>query len=65
MKAILWMLGKLGMKKVPSFGAFKSIQKNIRENVGIPTTQHLSPKGNVFSFNDPCALIAKVSLYFQ
>ena len=61
MKALLWMLGELGIKKVPSYEALKSIQKHVRENVGIPTTQHQSPKGNVFSFNDPSALIAKVS----
>jgi len=64
MKALLWMLGELGIKKVPSYEAFKNIQKRIRESVGIPTTQNQSPKGNVFSVNDPSALIAKVSTQF-
>ena len=64
MKAILWILGELGINKVPSYSVFKSIQKNIQENMCILMTQHLLPKENIFSFNNLCALIAKVSHHF-
>ncbi|KAF9044483.1 hypothetical protein BJ165DRAFT_1347605, partial [Panaeolus papilionaceus] len=59
MRTLLWMLWELGIKHVPSYDAFKTIQQSVRESVGVGTTQLQSPKGNIFSFNNPCKLIAK------
>ncbi|PPQ75136.1 hypothetical protein CVT24_010098, partial [Panaeolus cyanescens] len=59
MRTMLWMLKELGIRNVPSYDSFKKIQKEVRQNAGITTSQRQSPKGNLFSFNNPCDLIAK------
>jgi len=61
MKVLLWLLGELGVKQVPSFVTLRKIQKSLREDCGVPTIQWMSPKGNVFSFNDPRVLVSNVS----
>ena len=65
MKVLLWLLQEIGVPKVPSFDALKKIQKKIKEEHIVPTTQWMSPKGNAFSFNDPRAIIANVSVFRQ
>lgn len=63
MKVLLWLLRELGVKEVPSFDGLRKMQKSLREKRGIPTTNLMTPKGNVFSFNDPGTLIANVSIW--
>lgn len=63
MKVILWLLRELGVKEVPSFDALRKMQKLLQERQGIPTINWMTPKGNVFSFNDPITLIANVSTH--
>lgn len=63
MKVILWLLTEVGVKHVPSFDAVQTFQKDLRDDSGVPTIQWKSSKGNVFSFNDPQALVANVSIY--
>ncbi|KAG5649389.1 hypothetical protein H0H81_004167, partial [Sphagnurus paluster] len=57
MKVVLWLLRELGVKHVPSFDALRKAQKGLQKKNGIPTVQWKSPKGNAFSFNDPCILV--------
>lgn len=61
MRVLLWLLREAGVKKVPSFDALRKSQRDIRTQGGVPTIPYTSPKGNVFSFNDPRAIIANVS----
>jgi hypothetical protein len=61
MKVLLWLLGELGVKQIPSFTALRNIQKSLREECGVPTIHWMSPKGNAFSFNDPRVLVSNVS----
>lgn len=65
MKALLWLLCELGIKHVPLFAALKKVQDEVRNNVGIPTIQKKSPKGNVYFFNDPCAIVANVGQFLK
>ncbi|KAF9034577.1 hypothetical protein BJ165DRAFT_1534008 [Panaeolus papilionaceus] len=58
MKTILWLLREAGIKFVPSFSALRQVQKNITDKKLVPTIQWKSPKGNIFSFNDPRSIIA-------
>jgi len=60
MKAILWMLQEIGVR-VPTYTRFRGMQQKIREKSGVTTINWKSPKGNIFSFNDPRAIIANVS----
>jgi hypothetical protein len=65
MKVLLWLLREIGVPRVPSFDALRKIQKKIKKQEIVPTTQWMSPKGNAFSFNDPRAIIANVSFFPQ
>ncbi|EDR03329.1 uncharacterized protein LACBIDRAFT_307447 [Laccaria bicolor S238N-H82] len=58
MKMFLWLLREVGVKRVPSFDGLRKVQKGLRKESGIPTIHWMLPKGNAFSFNDPCALVA-------
>ncbi|KAF9455571.1 hypothetical protein BDZ94DRAFT_1303006 [Collybia nuda] len=58
MRVLLWLLREVGVKKVPSFDALRKSQKHLRTQSSVPTIPCVSPKGNVFSFNDPRTLIA-------
>ena len=61
MKVFLWVLGEAGVPDVPSFYHLRQVQASIRKASGVPTTQQKSPKGNVYSINDPRTLVAMVS----
>jgi hypothetical protein len=61
MKVLLWLLREVGVQNVPSFGSLRKIQKELREDSGVPTVHWMSPKGNAFSFNDVRTLVANVS----
>ncbi|KAF7312000.1 hypothetical protein MIND_00211900 [Mycena indigotica] len=58
MRVILWIMRETGAQDVPSLEGLNRVQKEIRAKSGIPTLPCLSPLGNVFFMNDPCALIA-------
>lgn len=59
-KMILWVMRECGARDVPSFKAFRAMQKHIRDFCGVTTTPHKSDIGNVFHVNDIRDMIAKV-----
>jgi len=61
MNVFLWVLCEAGARDVPSLYHPRHVQTTLRQSCGILTTQHKSPKGNVYSINDPCTLVAMVS----
>ncbi|KAF7316136.1 hypothetical protein MIND_00131700 [Mycena indigotica] len=58
MRVILWIMRETGAQDVPSLEGLNRVQKEIRVESGIPTLPCLSPLGNVFFMNNPCAIIA-------
>ncbi len=60
MKVFLWILNEAGARDVPSFYHLRQAQASIRKAAGIPTIKHQSPKGNIYSTNDPRTLVAMV-----
>ncbi|XP_006462267.1 hypothetical protein AGABI2DRAFT_47524, partial [Agaricus bisporus var. bisporus H97] len=58
MKSILWLLRAVNVKNVPSFAGLRKAQSDLQKEAGVVTYHRRSPKGNMFSFNDPRALIA-------
>ena len=61
MKVFLWIMKEAGAEDVPSFYQLQKMQKELRAQSGIRTTQFQSAQGNVFFVNDPRDIIAKVS----
>lgn len=62
-KMILWIMEACGAKDVPSFNAFRAMQKQIRLTAGVKSEPHKSDLGNLFYVNDIRDLIAKVILF--
>ena len=60
MNVFLWILHEGGARNVPSLYHLRKVQASLRKSTGVPTTQHKSPKGNVYSMNDPRTLVAMV-----
>ncbi|KAF7315983.1 hypothetical protein MIND_00115300 [Mycena indigotica] len=58
MRVILWIMRETGAQDIPSLEGLNRVQKEIRAESGIPTLPCLSPLGNVFFMNDPCAIVA-------
>jgi len=61
MNVFLWILREAGARDVPSMYGFRQMQTSIRRLCGVPTLQIKSPKGNIYSINDPRTLVAMVS----
>ncbi|KAJ6538143.1 hypothetical protein B0H19DRAFT_1213675 [Mycena capillaripes] len=59
LKMILWIMNACGAKDVPSFNAFRAMQKHIRKTTGVRSEPHKSDLGNFFYVNDIRDLIAK------
>ncbi|KAL6309761.1 hypothetical protein BKA93DRAFT_746070 [Sparassis latifolia] len=59
MRVFLWILRETGARDVPSFDGLHKLQKKLRDQCGIPTNPYKSPRGNVFYYNDPRAIVAK------
>ena len=60
MNVFLWILREGGARNVPSLYHLRKVQASLRKSTGVPTTQPKSPKGNVYSMNDPRTLVAMV-----
>lgn len=60
MNAFLWVLREGGARDVPTLYHLRQVQASLRQSTGVSTTQHKSSKGNVYSMNDPRALVAMV-----
>jgi hypothetical protein len=61
MNVFLWILQEAGAWDIPSLHCLREVQASIQKSSGVPTMQHTSPKGNVYSMNDPRTLVAMVS----
>ncbi|KAJ7622956.1 hypothetical protein B0H17DRAFT_1164467 [Mycena rosella] len=59
LKMILWIMQECGAKDVPSFNAFRAMQKHSRDTTGVKSEAHKSDLGNLFYVNDIRDLIAK------
>ncbi|KAF8951656.1 hypothetical protein BDZ97DRAFT_1683873 [Flammula alnicola] len=55
MKVLLWILREVGARDVPTLYRLRQVQATLRKT-GVPTIQHKSPKGNIYSINDPRTL---------
>lgn len=65
MKIVLWLLRESGVRNVPKYLTFRKLQTELRQKCGVSTIHRMSPKGNSFSFNNPCDLVRNVSCIFN
>ena len=56
----LWIHCEGSTHNVPTLYHLHQVQASLWKSTGVPPTQHQSPKGNVYSMNTPCTLVAMV-----
>jgi hypothetical protein len=61
MNVFIWILREAGVRDVPSLYRLRQVQSALRKSCGVPTMQHKSPQGNIYSMNDVRTLVAMVS----
>jgi hypothetical protein len=59
-KMVLWIMKESGIVNVPSYDAFRNMQKKLREACGSEPTYCESALGNVFYVNNIQESIARV-----
>ncbi|KAI0915350.1 hypothetical protein AcV5_003845 [Taiwanofungus camphoratus] len=59
LKMIFWIMRECGARNVPSFKAFRAMQKKVRHSCGVSTDPHVSDLGNFFYINNIQELISK------
>src|ERR1700761_521039 len=65
MKLFIFFLKELGVKQVPTIGAFRKFQASLRTSgAGVPSIPCTSVQGKVFYMNDVRKLVANVSLSY-
>ena len=60
LRFLLFCLRTLGVKNVPSYDAFRAMQKDLHEKCGNSTTGHVSSLGNRFYVNDLRQTVSRV-----
>lgn len=60
LRSILWAMNELGVRDVPSFKNFRSLQDSLRTESGIITHRYKSCLNHIFYVNDIGAILAKV-----
>ncbi|KAI0359548.1 hypothetical protein OH77DRAFT_1472817 [Trametes cingulata] len=58
-RLLLWLLQECGVKDVPSLKAYEELERQLRVQVGVPTTMHKSDFGNIFYSNSISSIICK------
>jgi len=61
---ILWLLWQLGVSRVPAYGAFRKMQKELQTTSGSLPTQYTSSLGNIFYVNNIGESIMRVRAFF-
>lgn len=62
-KMILWILEQSGVPNVPSFDAFRVLQKNLRNACGSNPKPCESSLGNIFYVNDIQESVSRVRIF--
>jgi len=61
---ILWLLRQLGVSRVPAYGAFRKMQKELQATSGSSPTQYTSSIGNIFYVNSIGESVMRVRVIF-
>lgn len=62
---VLWVMRECGARDVPTFKAFRSMQKHVRDLCGVTIRPSVSDLGNLFYTTDIRELIKNVSWMFK
>ncbi|TEB34139.1 hypothetical protein FA13DRAFT_1707728 [Coprinellus micaceus] len=59
LRMVLWAMKRCNPMDVPSYEAFRAVQKRLREGMGVRTVRCVSDLGNIFYINDIRDIIAR------